>query len=321
MGAFRLFLRLPCRPGHSAPRNLSPPKLDELFTEGKFARARDVYAQALKNAPGDAELHQGLSLALSRLDNWPQALAEAQKAVASAPQSADAHGLLALSLLRAGQTVGAGRETARTLELDPKNYRGLVAQGRLQLWEGQKAQARDTLRQAIALRPDDPDAWFYIVDAFEDDVTDELLHDIDAYAALKPKGHPHDLAMESLPTLRPYLAHFANDSPYHAEAPVSEAQLKAADAGDAPPVTFSTPFEFSGDYVALPILLNDQKMRVLFDTGGGFSIALNKKAAERLKLQSARQVVCARRERTGVVYGGQSRNHDGRHRDVSRHSY
>jgi Tfp pilus assembly protein PilF/predicted aspartyl protease len=257
-----------------------------LFTEGKFARARDVYAQALKSAPGDAGLHEGLSLALSRLDNWPQALVEAQKAVADAPQSADAHGLLALSLLRAGQTVGAGRETARALELDPKNYRGLVARGRLQLWDGQKTQARDTLRQAITLHPDDPDAWFYIVDAFEDDVTDELLNDIDAYAALKPKGHPHDLAMESLPTLRPYLTHFAGDSPYHADAPVSEEQLKTADAGDATPFTFSTPFELSGDYVALPIVLNDQKMRVLFDTGGGFSIALNKKASEKLNLPS-----------------------------------
>ena len=256
-----------------------------LFAEGKFARSRDAYALALKQAPGEVELHEGLSLALSRLDNWPHALAESQKAVAAAPQSADARGLLALSLLRAGQTVGAGREAARALELDPKNYWGLVARGRLQLWDGQKAEARDTLKQAIALRPNDPDAWFYIVDAFEDDVTEELLHDIDAYAALKPKGHPHDLAMESLPSLRSYLARFANDAPYHADAPVSEAQLKAADGGNAPPVAFSTPFEFSGEYVALPIVLNDQKMRVLFDTGGGFSIALNKKASERLKLK------------------------------------
>ena len=77
-----------------------------------------------------------------------------------------------------------------------------------------------------------------------------------------------------------------NDSPYSCgRVPISEAQLKGEDTADAPPITFTTPYERSGDYVALPTLLNGQKMRLLFDTGGGFSIALNKSASKKLSLK------------------------------------
>lgn len=259
---------------------------DRLFAADKFAQARDAYLQAIKHSPSDPHLREGLVKCLSRLDDWQQALSESQKTVTVTPQNADGHGLLALALLRAGQPVGAERETVRALELDPQSYYGLVARGRLQLWEGQKTQACATLRRAVGLRPNDPDAWFYITDSQEDDVTDELLKDIDMYAALKPKGHPHDLAMETVPSLRSYLTNFINDSPYHADIPVSEAQLKTADAGDTPPVTFTTPFTRSGNYVVMPALLNNAPMRFLFDTGGGFSIALNKKAADRTTLKA-----------------------------------
>lgn len=258
---------------------------ERLFAAAKFGEARDVYTRALKQMPDDAALRSGLIQTLMRLDSWQQALTQAQAMVRDAPLNADARGLLALGLLRAGQPTGAERETKRALELDANNYWGLVARGRLHLWNGQKAQAHDVLRQAALLRPQAPDAWFYLVDSFEDDVTEELLHDIDTYAALKPKGHPHDLAMESLPPLRAYLNYFSNDSPYHADKPVSEEQLKQADAGNAPPVTFSAPFERGGNYIVLPVAINNQPMRVLFDTGGGFSIAFNKKAAAKLKLK------------------------------------
>ena len=258
---------------------------EQPFAAGKFGEARDVYTSALKQTPDDFQLRSGLIRTLMRLDSWQQALAQAQEAVQAQPQNADAHGLLALSLLRAGQPQGAERETVRALELNNADYWGLVARGRLYLWNGQKTQAHDVLRQAAMLRPQTPDAWFYLVDSFEDDVTDELLHDIDTYAALKPKGHPHDLAMESLPTLRAYLNYFINDSPYHADSPVSEEQLKQADAGNAPPVRFSAPFERGGNYVVLPTVINGQPMRLLFDTGGGFSIAFNKKAAAKLNLK------------------------------------
>lgn len=264
---------------------------DLLFAQSKFAQARDAYALAIRNAPADVELHNGLTLSLSRLDQWQKALEEAQKTVALAPDNASSHGLLGFVLLRAGQPVGAGREAERALALDANDYWSLVTRGRLELWNGQKTQAHDTLRQAALLRPRMPDAWFYLVDAFEDDVTDELLKDVDTYLALRPKGHPHDLAMEALPSLRTYLNYFVSDPPYHADAPISEAQLKSADAGDAPTFRFTMPFERSGDYVALPAVVNGKKLRVLFDTGGGFSIALNKTAAKKLALKPLGQSI------------------------------
>ena len=271
--------------GAQTPDTAARENGERLFASGKFSEARDTYTRALKQHSNNFALRAGLIETLMRLDSWQQALVQAQTAVRDAPQNADAHGLLALALLRAGQPIGAERETGRALELDANNYWGQVARGRLYLWNGQKAQAHDVLRQTALLRPQTPDAWFYLVDSFEDDVTEELLRDIDTYAALKPKGHPHDLAMESLPALRAYLNYFSSDAPYHADKPVSEADLKQADAGNAPPVTFSTPFEWSGNYVVMPVVLNAQPMRVLFDTGGGFSIALNKKAAAKLKLK------------------------------------
>ncbi len=271
--------------------SISDTTAERLYKAGRFAQARDAYKQALKRTPNDPVLQAGLVLCLSRLDEWQQALDYATKAAALAPQNADAHGLLAFELLRAGQPAGAEREAASSLALDPQNYWGLITQGRLALWNGQKRQAREILRRAAQSRPDAPDAWFYLVDAFEDDVTPELLADIDAYIALKPTGHPHAMALEALPALRSYLNYFVPESPYTAFAPTSEAQLKAADISDAPPVTFRVPFERSGDYVTLPTLVDGHKLRLLFDTGGGFSIALNKTASKKLNLKPLGQSI------------------------------
>ncbi len=259
---------------------------EQLFRAGRFALARLAYTSELKRTPTDINVRLGLIRTLNRLDLWREALAESRTQVAQTPDDPNARGMLALALMRAGQPEEAARISETVLQKMPTQYEALLTRGRLQLWEGNKRQANDTLRRATTLQPDNPDAWFYLLDAYEDEVSPAMLKDIDAYTALNPKGHPHELALETLPSLRSFLPHFQDEMPFSASTPISEADLVKSDKGESPTQIFALPFQTIGNYITMPVKIDGQPMNFLFDTGGGFSIALYKRAATRLPLKS-----------------------------------
>lgn len=258
----------------------------KLYAEGKYTQARAAFLAEREQAPDNLALQQGYIRTLHRLDDWKPALAEARALVARNPDSAEAHGLLSVLLMRAGLPDEANRAAEFALNKNPQQVDALITRARIQLWNRKLTDARNSLRQALSIQPTNIDAAYYLSDTYGDLVSPDLLKDIDTYIALKPKGHPHDIAMETLPSLRTFIPNFLNDPPFHASAPVSETDLKQADTGDKPITTFTSPFETSGNYVIMPARIDGQLVRLLFDTGGGFSIALYKKAASRLKLEA-----------------------------------
>lgn len=282
----------------SSPYAQTPPAAEtpeRLFAQNRFREARAAYESALRRSPVNVALHNGYVRTLFRLDAWPEALHEARQNVHATPEDPEAHALYALALLRSGQPDAARSEAARSLAINPDDYEGLVATARLQAWDYAREAARANLRHAIRLHPERPDAWFALSDVSGDDVTLQDFDDIQHYLQLHPKGHPHDLAMEALPSRVAFMRDFLTDQPYHAIRPQSEAQFKAADSGEGAGLTFTTPIERADQYVMLPSRLtgadgtqgaNEAPFKLLFDTGGGFSLTLKKKATERLKLHS-----------------------------------
>lgn len=261
-----------------------PPAPDQLFTQNRFKEARAAYTAILKYDFKQIAPRLGLIRTLFRLDSWREALTTATETVELAPKDADAHGLLSLALMRAGMPEKAAAEAKTALQLNGESYWALVAVGRMLLWDFKRPEAQEILHHAARLHPDWPEAWYNLVDASGDEVTEENLKDIVTYLHLAPKGHPNDLATEALPTRLAFIRDFLNDQPYHEVSPLTALQMRAVDKGDESNVEFTTTIERSGDYVILPIKVNDQKLRVLFDTGGGFEITLDKKTSEKLGL-------------------------------------
>ena len=137
----------------------------------------------------------------------------------SPQNSADAHGLLALCLIRAGWQPPYADEAKQSLALDPNNYWGLVASGRIADWDGHVEDARTLFRKASALHPEWPDAWgdLFLIDDDRGHVKEQIAV-AQAYVKLNPQGHPHD---ENAEDAREIIAHasdfqaaFESDPPY-----------------------------------------------------------------------------------------------------------
>jgi tetratricopeptide (TPR) repeat protein len=238
------------------------PAADRQFSAGNFAAARIAYAREVDRDPHQLATRIGLIRSLIRLDRWEEALTAAHSASDAFPNEADAHALLSLTLMRAGQPDAAATEADTARRLAPNGYWSLVATGRVQ-------------------------DWYYLVDATnEDEVKPSDLEDIATYMGLKPTGHPHDLAMDVLPSRLPMLRAFLQDPPFHADTPERETALKAADRGESAPVSFTVPFRRLGDYIVASVLLEGQRFRLLYDTGGGSDLTLNQATVDRLRLPS-----------------------------------
>ncbi len=250
----------------------TPAAGDALFAQGQFEAARKAYA-----ASADPTAQTGLIRSLLRLDRWDEALTVAQGFAAKNPSSADAHGLLALCLIRAGWQPPYAGEAKQSLALDPSNYWGLVASGRIADWDGHAEDARTLFRKASALHPEWPDAWLGLLRTLDDDkdAAEETAATL-KYLALKPQGHPYDRENEWL-------------RDFHANAAVYQHALNADPSFqqiEGPPSAKNAAtlkVNFSGDWAVFPVTLNDQQFRLIFDTGAG-DVILTPNAAKRLKL-------------------------------------
>lgn len=253
---------------------------DQSFARGDFEAARQAYAAAVKT-PGEAGPRLGLVRTLLRLDRWAEAQAEAQTAVREFPRSADAHGLLALVLIRAGWLPPYADEAGRSLALDPGDYWGLVASGRSAEWDGRREDARGLFRRAAAARPDLPDALLGLLGVLDEKPGAAEIATVRAkYLALRPQGHPHDREVEAL----------------QQEAREAATARKAGAETDTPRVATQTgpavlTVDFVGDYAVFPVTINGGGLRLLFDTGGGGGVLLSRDAARRLHLPVAGRTV------------------------------
>ena len=282
-----------------AHRAATREQAEKLFVDNKFNQAREAYRAALKTAPTSEALRVGLIRTLIRLDDWQGAIREGEKATAAAPQAGDAHGILALALMRGGRPDRAETEAKRALALDKNNYWGLVASGRVALWNENKTEAHNALKAATQSHPQWPEAWHYYIDSFAPGEGKARFDALRAYVALAPHGQPHDRAMDGLEGRMTARRTFDENTGRADDGPLAEAE-RAGEAGGkngksetgdksaAKPKNADTSmtfaFERSEDDILLPVYFNGERFKMLFDTGAGSSLALGRDAAQRLSL-------------------------------------
>ncbi len=278
---FGVIASLTASPGHAD----SAPTADTLFAQGQFDQAKRIYTAAILSTPGDIAPRLGLIRTLLRLDCWVDAQTAAQDAVLKFPASADAHGLLALTLIRAGWQPPYADEAKQALTLEVGNYWGLVASGRAADWDGNPNEARRLFRQASAAHPELPEAWLGLLQTLDSKGdAKEKSEVMKTYFQLTPQGQPHDREREKLEDLRrnysAYLTGFGSDPPYRRVS--DETVSKSPSEKTATPTAIKV--DFVGDYAAFPVSIQGKPFHLLFDTGGGNEVTLNAGAARRLGL-------------------------------------
>ncbi|WP_394795873.1 aspartyl protease family protein [Armatimonas sp.] len=241
---------------------LSPILPDVLFQRGEFARARAGY-QARR-------LYEGELRSLLRLDRWQEAIVVGESAPAPTPEQ---EGLLSLAYLRAGQPQRARESADWAWRRDPQAYWPLVARGTLALrWDADPVAAGGFLRQATALRPELAEGWLALLAAPLD--SQEAARSAANLARLEPRGYPFDfwskpLRESALNALR--FTHAFPDGqvfcPVGARLPVQTLRLKRDPRG----------------MLYFDAEVDGQRMRLLYDTGGGRHFLLTPAAVARLR--------------------------------------
>ncbi len=258
---------------------------DSLFALNKFDQARAAYMATVKAGPKLAPPRLGLIRDLIRLDAWSDAIAESRAAVTLFPLNADAHGILALTLLRGGQPEAAQKESDKALKLDPASYWALVAGGRLALWENGKEEANALLHHATELHPDWPEAWYYLMESFDSHRHKEARLAFDSYRKLNPKGHPHDMALEGVDGQIAFSKSFEKDPAMRSTGPLDEKALQAADEGKTRMISTTFPIERDdSNFIIVPVKINGRPFRLLYDTGAGDGLSLGERHADHLGL-------------------------------------
>ena len=134
--------------------------------DGRAREALDAYARAAAASAGDARGWYGLGAVQGERDDFAQARANLEKAIALDPSDASFHAELAGVMDLAGSTDDARAQLTHALELQPDNYVALTALGALELRAGHEDAALDALLRAGAIEPRYARAHVYLAAAY-----------------------------------------------------------------------------------------------------------------------------------------------------------
>src|SRR5262245_6535236 len=134
--------------------------------------ARQMFAQAIELDPTFARSYAGMAMASTRLAGWfgeyiphDDILAAAAKAIAIAPELAEAHAAQGEALSGLGHIEESERAFERALELDPNHFEANLFYGRHWARFGEFDKALPYFIRATEVQPDDCQAPFLLVQA------------------------------------------------------------------------------------------------------------------------------------------------------------
>ena len=120
------------------------------YQNGRFAEARDRFAEAVAADSHDASAQYGIGLALGKLDRWEEARAAFERAVALRPDFTAAQRALGLASYHLGEAALERKENERASEHQKACHSG-------------KAARRRTMKRAMSLprkrEPSGPSLW------------------------------------------------------------------------------------------------------------------------------------------------------------------
>jgi len=253
-----------------------PADADKALLAADYARAESLYRAALASNPGNADLTQGLVLALLRDQKVQEAADSVQAALASAPGSAALITLRGEVEYRQGVPWIAAQSADESFKLDPCNPRTQLLFADLFRINSFYASAREHILTAHQLDPQDPeirDEWMMTLPL------KQRIPEVEAYLA-EPRGDDAD----DLRYLREYLEHIKK----LASEPPRNCHLVSA--------TTATEISFvylMGDAThiegfGLDVKLNKHDSRLEIDTGAG-GLLVSRSVAKRAGLMAYSQ--------------------------------
>lgn len=162
---------------------------DSTFLAGDFARAADLYKEALSKDSGNFDSAGGLVHSLLRQGKVLEAATEVQSFIGNKNASAPLLTLRAEVELRQGEPWTASETAASSARLDPCNPRTMLMLAKLAALNSQNATATKLLMVAHQLDPEDPEiwaAWMHTLPATE------RIPALEAYLAA-PRGDDADM--------------------------------------------------------------------------------------------------------------------------------
>ncbi len=261
---------------------------DTFFEKGEFAKASSACLAEIHTHPHSAALHLEEARILLRLDNWQRAVAQAQSAEKLKPGSADAHGLLSVALMRAGEPAEAAAEARKAAALQPSGYYSLLAQARLDYWNDDNTGAKNLLEKAVQLYPARPGAYAYLLPLFNSVDHKGAYAYLSAYLKLHPQGYPHKQILEQLHAviqhLSPFYAKKEGNKPGFPDHSIGSISADSS-GGAAQGISACTlQIEQRNDSILLPVTIQGKRFLLLLDTGAGYGVGLVNSAAQRLNL-------------------------------------
>ena len=154
-----------------------------LAEDGRAPEAIAQLREAVRLTPRSAEAHNALGEAFNGAGDAKSARGEFEQAVALDPAFAQAHANLALVLLPAGESDAAAGHLDRAIRLfgnSPDAALPHYLRAKIYTDKDQIEKADAELQQAVALRPDFPEAWSDLGQARK-----SLLDDDGAFAAFR----------------------------------------------------------------------------------------------------------------------------------------
>lgn len=122
---------------------------NDLYAQGKYAEAAQIYQAALKADPSNVSAQVNLGNAYFALERFDQAAAAFTAAAKSSPNDADIHSNLGAVLLRQGKVAEAQAEVETAVRLKPSLAEGHYILGVIYRQAGKPAEALIQFRLVI----------------------------------------------------------------------------------------------------------------------------------------------------------------------------
>ena len=243
----------------------------KIFHNRPYSPQCRLYVSPNKKNNVAPNLRITLILNLLRSDDWQHALEQSKQFVGESATSAQAHGVYALVLLRAGNFITASDEAQKALALDAQDYWALATSGWIQYLNNHTIAARKTLCRATMIRPHEPDAWRLLLLTYDELQRPRQI--IDSFLKLAPKGYPYEGFANHIKDMMPFWTEFQKDTPF-----------QRTEAGGANIAQIVVPFEKDSGFISIAALLGSKKVKLVYDTGAAI-LALQSSVIEELKLQ------------------------------------
>jgi tetratricopeptide (TPR) repeat protein len=151
---------------------------EALINQGDFEKAKDFFADVIKEHPENAGAHYYLGLAEKNLGNAEAAEEEYRLAIGYDANLPAAHNNLGLLLLEKGDLTHAESELHTYLSMEQKNAEAHYNYALVQEAQGNLANAKEHYQKAGDLDPEDPSPWLGLGDlARRENDFDEALAD------------------------------------------------------------------------------------------------------------------------------------------------